>query len=361
MKTVIQPILLGLVLFAVSNSPSVAQDWWSVPDKDFVAGYGNLAKGTQTEQSRFAWMMFARVNQQVTFSGDQKKYSQWELWPSDLDTFSPNVPSFVAANKIRRVPHLQVSRLALMLPDARRAFAGPLPASEEVTRNPIAYEYIRSNGLHTLDGIADYLAIPRNEVDFPSGAIEIKAAWDRASLAGAYQVSGYSLIGLHVMVKFAPRPADAFKDNAPSWFWATFELKSNGGLANARRLITHRDALPGNEAAALLAQAGLSGTAFANYVSMGQQIQFSDTRHKAIVLGNTKIEGFLGRPPGDPSTWTSWQSSCHSCHAQAAARRTGSTAELFRFTSPVGPLTGSAVPPPGYKSLDFVWAFLAAR
>lgn len=360
MKPIFQRALFVLMLLLSSTLPSRAQDWWSLSEKDFVARYGNLATGTQLQQSQFAWMLFGRVNQQIAFGGDQKKYSQWELWPSDLDTFSPNAPAFVAANKVRVVPHLQVSQLALVLPKVR-ALAGPLPANEEVTRNQLAHDYIIGRGLNTLAGISKYFATPDNEVDFPVGSIQIKAAWRRSLLPDSYQVAGYSLTALHIVIKVSPRPRDAFNDNAPSWFWTTFELKSNDGLAAAQRFNTYGDVLPPDQVAALLRQAGLGGTALVNYVSDGQQIQFFDAAHQGIVLGNSKIEGFLAEPGGPPEQWTNWPSSCHSCHAQASALRIDDTADLSGFSTPVGALTGSDLPPAGYQSLDFVWAFRHAR
>jgi hypothetical protein len=59
----------------------LSADWWTISDKDFVTQYGKLATGTQEQQSQFAWMAFARVNQQVA-SGQGQKLSQWELWAS---------------------------------------------------------------------------------------------------------------------------------------------------------------------------------------------------------------------------------------------------------------------------------------
>jgi hypothetical protein len=362
MKPIIRRSVLMFAFSFLPLSPSLAQDWWSMADKDFVAQYANLATGTQVQQSQFAWMLFARANQQVTFSGDQQKYSQWELWPSDLDTFSPNAPAFAAASKIRRVPHLQVSRLALFSPHVRRLALAPMPADEEVTRNPISHGYIMGQKLNTQDGIAKFLAAPGAKVDFPLGAIETKAAWTRSSVAGAYQVAGYSLHALHLMVKIAPTPSDPFKDNTPSWFWTTFELKTNQGLSAAQKFETYHDALPAGQSATMLIQAGLGGTAFLNYVSDGQQIQFFDAKNKLIRLGNSKLEWFLATPPNpDPTTWKSWATSCHSCHAQSSGQPTGNSVKMFGLTSPVGALTGADLPPAGYRSLDFVWAFLNAR
>jgi len=177
------------------------------------------------------------------------------------------------------------------------------------------------------------------------------------------------------MVKVAPTPSDPYKDNAPSWFWTTFELKTNQGLAYAQKKFeTYGDVLPAGQAGTLLAQAGLGGTAFANYVSDGQQIQFSDAKHKIIRLGNTKLEWFLVTPLSsdpkkahDPTTWTNWATSCHTCHGQASGQVVGNTMKFLDFTpsppngGPVGPLAGPTLPPAGYRSLDFVWALASAR
>src|SRR5581483_4689594 len=126
--------------------------------------------------------------------------------------------------------------------------------------------------LNTQQGIAAYLGQQGNRIDFPSGAVETKAWWVRGAVPGAYQVGGFSLTALHLMVKVRPTPTQPFTDDNPSWFWTTFELKSNQGLAAAQKFITYGDALPAGESQMLLQQAGLGGTPFVNYVSDGQQI-----------------------------------------------------------------------------------------
>ena len=111
------PLLLLLLVAALSpaqrvhgtNQPQAAANqagnWWSISDVDFVTQYGKLATGAQAQQSRFAWMAFARANQQVTSpTNPQQKFSQWELWPSDPDTFTPDTPRFEAARKVRTRP-----------------------------------------------------------------------------------------------------------------------------------------------------------------------------------------------------------------------------------------------------------------
>jgi hypothetical protein len=355
---------LPLLILTLCATSSFAADWWTMPDPDFVKQYGNLATGTQQEQSQFAWMLFARVNQPTTFSGST--FSQWELWPSDADTFAPNVALFAPQNKIRTRPHLQQSRLTPLLRTPRnfKNFMSPLPPTnggEEVTRNQLAYSYIMDNGLNTQAGIAKFLGGPGAKIDFPIGAVEIKAFWARGAVTDAYQVGGFSLTGIHIMMKIAPRPNNPYTDNTPSWFWTTFEFKNNKGWAAAQKLITYPDTLPAGQGPKLLADASVPAV-FANYLSNGEQIQFSDSKNKKIVLGNTQIEWFLATPQNhDPTTWKSWSSSCHSCHAQASGQPSGTGVNFFQFTGPVGPLTGADLPGAGYQSFDFVWALFNAQ
>ncbi len=347
------------------GSSNRAADWWTLSDVDFVTQYGNLATGTQQQQSQFAWMVFARVNQQVaSATNPQQKFSQWELWPSDPDTFSPDVPRFEAARKLRTRPHLQpIQQLLLFSPHVRMAEINPFPqGGQEVTRNPTSYDYILGKHLNTQAGIAAYVGVPANKIDFPLGAVETKAFWVNGAIAGAYQLGGFSLTALHLMVKVKPSPSNPFTDDNPSWFWTTFELKSNTGLAAAQKFITYGDALSAADSQMLLKQAGLDTTPFTNYVDNGQQIQFFDAMNATIILGNTQLEaGFATPPSSDPTTWTKWSSSCHSCHAQASGTIVGSGMRPFQFTAPVGPLTGNALPAANFKSYDFVWALRFAQ
>jgi len=346
------------------DNPKAETNWWSISDKDFVKQYGKLATGTQEEQSRFAWMAFARANQQVPFGKNQQKFSQWELWPSDPDTFTPDTPRFDATKKVRTRPHLQpVQQIRLFSPHAKVVETTPFPqAGQEVTRNLLSYNYIMDTHLNTQHGIATYLGKQGSKIEFPLGVVETKAFWVRSAITGAYQVGGFSLTALHLMVKVKPTPSNPFTDDSPSWFWTTFELKSNKGLADAQKFITYHDALPSGESAKLLKEAGLENTPFTNYVSNGQQIQFSDAKNKTIILGNTQLEWPFATPPNqNPATWTKWSSSCHSCHAQASGEISGNGMNVFNFTAPVGPLTGNALPPAGYRSYDFVWALALAQ
>ncbi len=338
--------------------------WWSISDIDFVSQYGSLATGNQHQQSQFAWMTFARVNQQVTAPATQLKFSQWELWASDSTTFTPDEPRFNAAKLNRTRPHLQpIQQLRMFSPHSLNRELSPFPkVGQEVTRNSISYDYIMDKKLNSQIGIAAFLGQAGNKIEFPLAAIETKAVWRQGSIAGAYQLGGLSLTGIHLMVKVKPTPKSPFTDNRPSWFWTTFELKSNDGLAAAQKFITYGDSLPANESQSLLQQAGLGPTPFINYVCNGAQIQFFDDNNSAIILGNTQLEaGFASPPVSDPTKWKKWSSSCHSCHAQASSAIDGARLNVFNFTAPVGPLKGNDLPGATYRSYDFDWALSLAQ
>ncbi len=164
------------------------------------------------------------------------------------------------------------------------------------------------------------------------GAIEIKASWAHEATAGAYQFTGttgtYSLLGLHIMAKMKPTPAEPFLSEDPSWFWTTFEFKGNPGLANAESLLAYKDALSPAEAMNLLTQAGLSQMPFANYKCNGTQIRFSDATNKKIVLGNTQMEPF-GFTPAELDRLSGKHGMSHAIHAMVPPRPTRTTAVLF--------------------------------
>lgn len=372
-------LVVAAAFFALAARAQTAAppQWLTLDDAAFARLYAQNALGSDlTQQSNVAWMLFARVNQPKSFSGGTA--TTWELWPSNEDTFSPAVSAFVATNKIRSRPHLQPSKAHLLVArtQALQSLAVPVGGGEEVTRNPISYGYIVANKLTTAASAWKRLSTGPN-LNFPNGAVEIKADWQNGSLPGAYTNTDsdgnvYSLVGLHIMMKFAPTPADPFGSNAPSWFWTTFEFKGNPGLANAQSFLTYHDALSRDQSLALLNQAGLGQGAFANYVCNGTQIQYTDTKNPAIRLGNTTMENFAFTPANatSPAQWKSWNVSCHTCHGSGSAKGIGNnggpgnlTVNPYFFNNiaaVIGPLPKN-IADGGYKSFDFVWSLWQAQ
>jgi len=169
----------------------------------------------------------------------------------------------------------------------------------------------------------------------------------------------YSLVGLHIMAKFAPSPDKPFSSEDPSWFWTTFEFKGNPGLENAQSLLTYKDALPPADAAKLLTEAGLGSSPFQNYKCNGTQIRYSDNKNPQIRLGNTKMEDFSFEPEGEanPARWTQWNVSCHTCHGETCAKVTDHQLDMKFFSElnlDIGKIPPSKVD--GRTSLDFVWS-----
>jgi hypothetical protein len=363
-----QTLIYSLVFFTLlvlTPDRSFAADWWTISDKDFATEFATQATSeTIKDQSNVAWMLFARVNQPVQNQG--QTVSQWEMWPSNDDTFSPAVALFKAETKVRTRPHLQAPKTAKIEGKTKAVHLFSLPPSgggEEVTRNLDSYTYIIQNGLQTQAGVKQFLASPNPKADLPIGAVEIKASWVPGKTDGAYQFTGstgtYSLLGIHIMAKVKPGPADPFSSEDPSWFWTTFEFKGNPGLANAQGLLTYKDALPPADAMALLTQAGLGQSPFANYKCNGTQIRFSDAKNKKILLGNTQMEPFNFTPTNaGPAQWKTWNISCHTCHATASANPK-TPAFFFPFSNVQIKGGGGPIPAgqmTGYQPLDFIWS-----
>lgn len=343
-------------------------EWPDMSDVDFVKQYASQAAGDDLAgQSAVAWMLFARVNKPS--AGDPHQ-TQWESWPSNDDTFSPAVRTFSLEQKVRVRPHLQEPKAELLEEGMKKAhgFSGPRDVvKEEVTRNLISYKYITDSGLNTTIGLSRKLESSDPKVNFPIGATEIKAAWVPRAIEGAYQTTDstqkppvvYSLVGLHIMTKFAPAPDKPFSSEDASWFWTTFEFKGNPGLANAQSLLTYKDALPSGDVQDVLKKAGLGSTPFQNYKCNGTQIRYSDAKNAEIRLGNTKMEDFSFVPASapDPSRWTQWNISCHTCHGETCAKITDHQLDIKYFSGSnldVGKIPASDVD--GYSSLDFVWS-----
>jgi len=349
--------LIGIAFLAACEMTTAVaeQDWWTMSDQAFAKAYADTAFSDDIDdQSTVAWMLFARLNQPQDYQG--KTVSTWELWPSNADTFNPALGDFVPQSKVRPRPHLEMTKFEQA---TGRFHTFPDSAGEERTRNMLSYRYIRGNGLITKSGVNAYLS-RGNTVDVPIGSVEVKADWSNNRVEGAYQFADettgsiYSLLGLHIMAKLRPTPADPYTSEDPSWFWTTFEFYGNPGLEHVQTtLITYPDPL--SNGARLLAEAGLDGTAFTNYSSNGTQIRFADDANSKIVLGNTKMEDFAGFPnPDDPAGWTSFNSSCHTCHVTAAY--SADQGKYFSFNPQIGTGELPRTLMKGYKSLDFIWS-----
>lgn len=330
-------------------------DWLTMSDEEFAVSFADQSfTGTPEERYEVAWMLFARVNQQIEIEGEVA--SLWEAWPSDNDTFKSTTP-FVFGEKERDDPHFVTSKKVLaggVLQVVEQAGA------EEVARNIIGYDYLINSGLNTAAGVTKYLN-NGNMVQMPIGSVEIKAKWMPANTPetdGAYPFykGKYALTGLHIMVKMNETPKGVYTSGDPSWFWTTFEFEKNPGLQHVRTTLTDQphDPLDTEPRARILEAAGLAGTPFELYSPNGTQITFEEDG-SFKVLGHTMMEDFAGVPENtSPTDWTGFRSSCHSCHATASWNVETSSGNPMPM--PVGKLTEADLEKlKGYLPVDFMW------
>jgi hypothetical protein len=344
-------------VFADGHAPA----WLTMPADVFAKTYLDQAfSADPSARFEIAWMLFARVNQQIDANG--QTVSAWEAWPSDHDTFTPS-PSFVFGEKVRNDPHFVTSKRVLAGEDAQSIAAG---GGEEVSRNMLGYEYLTGKGMNTAVGVSDYLNAG-NMVQMPIGSLEVKAIWvkiNTATSSGAYAFQDkYALGGMHIMFKMSETPADTYTNPTPSWFWTTFEFdglpgKSTGnpGLDHLRTTLIDQPLTDiASARTSILEAAGLAGTPFENYSPNGTQITFEESG-EFKVLGHTMMEGFAGHPSGDPAAWTSFTASCHACHATASWNP--KTDKGNSMPQPVGKLSAELVTGlenAGFKPIDFMW------
>ncbi|MGH9415491.1 MAG: hypothetical protein ACRD01_02590 [Terriglobales bacterium] len=232
------------------------------------------------------------------------------------------------------------------------------------------YRYIVAHHLWDNAGLGAWFRAGRT-VDFPPGAISIKAAWlaflqgpDLARYKGDYFIRDYytqaqGLAALHLSSKVLP-----------NWFWATFENVHNPCLfalpvtakpnpyAQTDKFgypdytgIAPAGALPSPALRALLQRYGL-GRVWWNYRLVGIQNDFVQTEGRPQVLGSSVIEAQL---QGTGSA------SCMTCHARAQVNSAGFV-PCVPIVQPSGMgFTGapSALWFPNTRQLDFVWSFNA--
>jgi len=383
-----------------------------------------------SQPDQTAWNLFIQV---VTPTDGAN--TAFETWPSDHDTFQPGaqLSKMVRDGLDARPPVIPSVRKGTLNPATLSgahggmkfaAAAGATPAAspaaavslppvlpnpqppgtvpgqgnqvvEEVRRNPVAFNYIVSNGLNSRSGlIRAYNAISTGapQLSFPADSIEIKTNWVPVSSLPQYypgvapsqfylatdmvqgQTVQYALIAMHVISK-----------QVPSWTWATFEHQANPGRCDIMGCKDSYGAMNPNVVpvdnggtnqgstypacqktaalqAAFAAVPNLNG-AFANYCLKGSQTDYIDNGGLAVRLGNSVTEsGFVP------------QASCMSCHGAAninaggVATTGGGFVKGNAFVGPTDPSfyysVGSAQPfyqgQPGLVTnavpADFVWS-----
>lgn len=379
-------------------APASAADPWEVPDDAAMA---------MRDPDRFAWLQFVALtwpadvderaadttrdygadgpvmfetwalSSQVYLAGGAEP-SDWDDLPwQDRSVDKDAVPNQIALfRQVEPVPP----------GDGRHM-------NEEVRMNRAAFDYIRDNGLYSIEGQQRFF-YAGTPVDFPVEAIEIKAVWRAIGEADKprYQwaelkdddgaVHLYGLTALHVSSKVLP-----------NWHWSTFEHLDNRfrtGVHDEGWLNPSRDsaACPREnlDCGLLPAGFGLEGTRWENYRLRGSQVDYVDAFGNPVILANSELE-----------TGFQQSASCMTCHGRSTIGPNRNPAAPFEFgpdlkehpaTPPVAmrldvfgtlpdgqTVSHNGAPEPGtfllpgqapggtatYLRLDFVWSFLEAQ
>ena len=363
-----QTVLDDVTSVAVEQEkPAKLPDWVTMSDPKFCETYYKEATGTQEQSSRFAWRLFARLNQQQSEPGNAT-FSAWELWAANQNTF-PKQGAPTPAPASRKGPRITRSAKVNI----------STSGEQEVTRNETAEQYIVQRVLYERQATEAILGTPTTNgsprIDFPVGAIETKAQWVKATdlnlktlPADMYTITGadgtiYGLQALHIMAKIKVYPNGPRGIDDPSWFWTTFEYYGNPNRKYLIDFVTYQDTLKYAEQKELLTQAGLANTKFAipvdvpvfnsktgdtttvkgnSYLCNGTQFTFTGKDPKTnaevnVVLGNSILEGdfTVPSPPGTKNPFRGWNASCHSCHFEAAGNSKTLTGSFHSVTGNV--------------------------
>lgn len=200
--------------------------------------------------------------------------------------------------------------------------------ADEVRMNQAVFDYIRDNGLYSIEGQQRFFYDQR-EIAFPPEAVEIKGVWRPVTTAEADRyhtapfVDGesgetlvYGLTALHIISKVLPR-----------WHWSTFEHVDNPfrtGIHDEGWLNRSRDSLacpPERlDCNRIPAGMGLEGTRWENYRLRGSQIEFTDDMGNPVILANSELE-----------TGFQTTASCMTCHVRATIGPNVNVPASFEF------------------------------
>lgn len=373
--------VLGLVIQSACKS--------STTPTQAVAGAGagaacDLPTARAGSPDELAWRLFVAINCK-TKSGQLT----WETWTTQACL---NNPDDCRGSRRLRGSVLAAATSGTLSPDHPKRTGGCqkmqtketavpslqpfVPANlstnpqfcEEVTINPAETSYAKENGLLNVAGQDTFLQSGKT-VQFPSGAVEVKADWVPAASfqnvtfdcskpsTNIYleQIDGtcYALAGIHISSKLYP-----------NWLWATFEPQDPRTNPNRCRpdlynactdawgsspaTSTGAATQPTAALAALFRGAGAAlAPSFQNYRLSGVQTEFPQPTASNGVLGSSFVEFNANVAVG--------QASCITCHN--SAMRDPSTGKPLTQGVPYGNQVGPPTPPPGpqWKALDFSW------
>ncbi|WP_051329253.1 hypothetical protein [Geminicoccus roseus] len=295
------------------------------------------------DPDRFAWRLFVAINwpaREDESAPDETaplgapRPVVWETWALASDVYLPDGRKPPAWPDVshrlgdERDPDERPVQQTLIR-DTRPTPPGTQGhQKDEVRMNRAAFDYVRDQGLYSIDG-QERRFYQRRPVAFPPDAMEIKAVWrpipegQKARYHWAVisdEPDGkerlYGLTSLHVMAKVLPR-----------WLWMTFEHVDNPfrhGIHDEGWLIPSRDTVACPQAphdcGELPAGFGLEGTVFENYRLRGTQTDFTDDYGRPVHLANSELETGFQRT-----------ASCMTCHVRSTIGPRVNAAASFEF------------------------------
>jgi len=304
----------------------------------------------------------------------------WETWKNSADIFlhdgadpGPwNGPPLTDDRRFEVISPRDFPNLKHIVNGRMVPVADPLADAKrlvEVRVNRLSFEYIRAHRLYNVEG---QLAAVANggRVSFPSGAIDVKAAWRpiEAAEASRYHTLTikladgsrrlYGLTALNIAAK-----------NRPNWFWASFEHADNqlradgdGWLHPSRDTFACRGRP--SDCNGSPTKIGLEGTVWQYYRLRGTLTRFVDAANRPLLLGNSELEAGLQAT-----------ASCITCHARASIGEVDGTPTrlpVFKAGSLRNGYVGRPDPEwfrgtdatghryPAFQPLDFVWSLSQA-
>jgi hypothetical protein len=251
----------------------------------------------------FAWELFLAIN--CPKSKDPAAPRIWETWkPVDAvylpggrapDPWGPPLPPRTLLDRY------EIDGYRLLDTSGR-------PVLSEIRMNGATFDYIVSRKLYSNAGQLEFFKSTSGSLDFPAGAMEIKAAWlildpndpknstyykIRASYVDLQTKEVHEVVAglasLHITRKVLPH-----------WFWTTFEHVDNQQTTKApEKVPIPADVRAVNDAV----HAAMPQSVWSFYNLRGVQIDYTNGDHTPTILANTLLE-----------TRFQLSSSCITCH-----------------------------------------------
>lgn len=248
----------------------------------------------------------------------------------------------------------------------------------DVRCNQDHFNYVVANAsgypLYTLEGQEQALSDSGFTFNFPSNALEVKAAWrvlnptDDASrywtAYGAYYDANQNL----VYAKIGLTAFHIISNATPGWIWMTYEQVDNP-TATFKYFLGQKGSPVGPNRTVNPAAAGFNaqlatwtqGTKWQFYQIIGWQTTMTDPAGKPVILANSNIETYFPRT-----------SSCMSCHDMANIGPLNNVRLNFwndragNLSGRVGNIDFPAIakqldPADTFKQMNYVWSLREAK